>query len=66
MLNKLDQIVLKKKNIDLNKIDELVLARTSARAQKDFSEADRIRIELDSLGVELYDDEGKSRWRVKK
>jgi len=36
-------------------IDDLVFARTAARAQKDFKESDRIRDELAAMGVVLKD-----------
>ncbi len=36
-------------------IDELVAARTAAKANKDFAEADRIRDELNAMGVTVED-----------
>jgi cysteinyl-tRNA synthetase len=44
-------------------IDELVAARTAARKSKDFVEADRIRGELDALGIVLEDGPGGTIWR---
>jgi cysteinyl-tRNA synthetase len=40
-------------------------ARKAARAKKDFAEADRIRRELDSLGVLLEDSKGGTTWKYK-
>ncbi len=40
---------------DLKMIDEMVAARTAARARKDFKESDRIRDELAAMGVAIKD-----------
>ncbi|MCL5966378.1 MAG: cysteine--tRNA ligase [Deltaproteobacteria bacterium] len=40
-------------------------ARAAARARKDFAEADRIRKELDALGVLLEDGKGATKWKYK-
>ncbi|MDT8439017.1 MAG: cysteine--tRNA ligase [Wenzhouxiangellaceae bacterium] len=50
-------------NIDASRIDALVQARTEARAARDFASADRIRDELDALGIELEDGPDGTRWR---
>ncbi|MEX2165730.1 MAG: cysteine--tRNA ligase [Methyloceanibacter sp.] len=42
-------------NIDETKIDELMRSRNAARAAKDFKEADRIRAELEAMGITLKD-----------
>ena len=44
-------------------IDKLIDTRNIARANRDFSEADRIRDELMSLGVVLEDSKGITTWR---
>lgn len=44
-------------------IDALIEARNQARADKDWAEADRIRDELDALGIVLEDKDGKTIWR---
>jgi cysteinyl-tRNA synthetase len=44
-------------------IDALVDARNAARRKKDFAEADRIRGELDSLGIVLEDGPNGTVWR---
>jgi cysteinyl-tRNA synthetase len=48
---------------DAADIERLVAERTEARAQRDFSAADRIRDELAALGVVLEDGAGGTRWR---
>mgnify|MGYP001813032732 CR=1 FL=1 len=44
-------------------IDALIEARNQARANKDWAEADRIRDQLDALGIVLEDKDGKTIWR---
>lgn len=44
-------------------IDALIDARNQARTDKDWAEADRIRDELDALGIVLEDKDGKTVWR---
>jgi cysteinyl-tRNA synthetase len=44
-------------------IDALVAARNAARENKDWAEADRIRDELDAMGIVLEDKDGKTVWR---
>jgi cysteinyl-tRNA synthetase len=48
---------------DSSTIDELIAARNQARADKNWAEADRIRDELDAMGVVLEDKDGKTIWR---
>ncbi|MEX1250496.1 MAG: cysteine--tRNA ligase [Hyphomonas sp.] len=48
---------------DTARIDGLVAARISARAAKDWAEADRIRKALAEEGVEIMDGAGGSTWR---
>lgn len=44
-------------------IDALVAARNAARENKDWAEADRVRDELDGMGIVLEDKDGKTIWR---
>ncbi|MEM8636964.1 MAG: DALR domain-containing protein, partial [Pseudomonadota bacterium] len=48
---------------DTARIDELVAARDAARAIKNWSEADRIRDELASEGIEIMDGPDGASWR---
>jgi len=48
---------------DAEKIEALITARKQARENKDWAEADRIRDELDALGIVLEDKDGKTIWR---
>ncbi|MDT8283657.1 MAG: cysteine--tRNA ligase, partial [Gammaproteobacteria bacterium] len=44
-------------------IDGLIEARIAARESKNWSEADRIRDELEAMGIVLEDKDGKTIWR---
>ena len=44
-------------------VEHLVQARQQARARRDFAEADRIRAELDAMGVAIEDTRDGARWR---
>ena len=44
-------------------IDELIVRRSNARQSRNFEEADRIRLELDNLGVILEDGTTGTGWR---
>lgn len=48
---------------DSTDIDALIEARNQARESKDWAEADRIRDQLDTMGVVLEDKDGKTVWR---
>jgi cysteinyl-tRNA synthetase len=47
------------------KIEDLISARTAARAAKDWAEADRIRVQLAELNVEVMDGPAGATWRIK-
>jgi cysteinyl-tRNA synthetase len=47
------------------KVEALIAARIEARAAKDWPEADRIRAELDALGVVVMDRPQGATWRMK-
>jgi cysteinyl-tRNA synthetase len=46
-------------------IDKMIEQRNAARARKDYSEADRIRKELDAAGIVLEDSGPRTTWRRK-
>ena len=52
-------------NIDSNIIEELIEKRKQARKDKNFSEADNIRLELNNMGIEIEDTKDKTVWRSK-
>ena len=45
-------------------VEELIAARTEAKANKDFARADQIRAELNALGVTLEDLPNKTIWSI--
>lgn len=55
-----------KENLDVEKIEALILARNTARTDKNWAEADRIRKELSAMSVVLEDNAGETTWRVEK
>ncbi len=46
-------------------IDSLIAARAAAKKSKDFAEADRIRLELSSMGIEIKDTPQGTTWSRK-
>jgi cysteinyl-tRNA synthetase len=56
---------LKKGLVSLHEIDELISRRDSARKEKNWLEADRIREELNGKGIVIEDTPGGTLWKVK-
>ena len=52
-------------NIDKEKIEKLINDRNEARNRKDFSLADKLRLELSDMGIELEDTPKKTIWKIK-
>jgi cysteinyl-tRNA synthetase len=53
--------------VDADKVNALIDARNAARKAKNFKEADRIRDELNAMGIELEDHkDGSTAWKVKR
>jgi cysteinyl-tRNA synthetase len=52
--------------IDETLVDKLIEDRRTARAAKNFAEADRIRGELDAIGVLVKDGPEGTTWEVKR
>ena len=57
----------KKENLNINtaQVELLIAQRNEARSNKNFDDADRIRDELDKMGVILEDQDGETTWKVK-
>ena len=57
----------KKENLNINtaQVELLIAQRNEARLNKNFDDADRIRDELDKMGVILEDQGGETTWKVK-
>ena len=50
--------------VDAEQIEALIAARKQARADKNWAESDRIRDELQAMGVVLEDKQGVTTWRL--
>jgi cysteinyl-tRNA synthetase len=50
--------------VDAKQVDDLISARTAARARKDFRESDRIRDELAAMGVVIKDSKEGTTWEI--
>jgi cysteinyl-tRNA synthetase len=57
----------KKENLNINtaQVELLIAQRNEARSNKNFDDADRIRDELDKMGVILEDQGSETTWKVK-
>lgn len=64
-LLRLRDLRVKALGLDVGRIEALIAARQQARQTKDWAEADRVRAELDALGVEIMDSPEGTTWRVK-
>lgn len=65
-LTTLDDMLLREKNLDREKIDILVEQRVAARNAKNYKESDRLRDELNGLGIDIRDGANGSTWEVRK
>lgn len=52
-------------SLDADKIEALITARAEAKANKDYAEADRIRGEIEAMGVVLNDSREGTTWKAK-
>jgi cysteinyl-tRNA synthetase len=49
------------------RIERLIVAREAARKSKNWAQSDRIRAELDAMGIALKDNkDGTTSWEVKR
>ncbi|MFP4108502.1 MAG: DALR domain-containing protein, partial [Desulfonatronovibrio sp.] len=61
-LEELKQIRCRRNNIDADHIDSLIEKRQSARKSKDFALADKLRNELQEMGIEVMDTPDGAKW----
>ncbi|MFP4110404.1 MAG: cysteine--tRNA ligase [Desulfonatronovibrio sp.] len=61
-LEELKQIRCRRNNIDAHHIDSLIEKRQSARKSKDFALADKLRNELQEMGIEVMDTPDGAKW----
>ena len=55
----------KKSSIDENQLEILINKRDMARAEGKYEDADKIRNEIENMGVILEDKDGKTSWRLR-
>jgi len=65
-LKTLDDMLLAKKDLSRNEIDQLVIDRTKARTDKDWQRADEVRDKLKELGIAVMDSADGTHWEVDK
>ncbi len=65
-LTHLDELLLKKMNLERSRVEALVAERSAARAAKDFPRSDELRAELTALGISVSDTPEGSFWEVTK
>jgi cysteinyl-tRNA synthetase len=58
------KLKLKTTGIDEQELKELIALRHKARQEKNFAEADRIRLELEAKHIQLEDSPEGTKWRV--
>lgn len=65
-LIKLDDMLLKKLNLERSAVDALVAERTKAREAKDFAKSDEYRDKLINMGISVSDSASGTHWEVTK
>jgi cysteinyl-tRNA synthetase len=65
-LRTLDDMLLRRKNLDRGAIDKMVEERQQARLAKDFAKSDDLRKQLTEMGVMVQDTAAGSEWEVAK
>ncbi len=60
-----EDLLLGRLGLEREQIQELLLRRSQARAERNFSEADRIRDELAARGIQLLDSPQGTTWKIK-
>ena len=65
-LKKLDDHILQWKNLSREQIDFIVRERDTARKNKNFSAADKLRQKLTTMGIAVKDSPLGTSWEVKK
>lgn len=63
-LEELTALELKRLDLDPSKINDLVTARTQARTNKDWTQADQIRAQLSAMSVQVLDKPQGTTWRL--
>lgn len=65
ILSELNEILVREKNIDVQKVEHLIAERARARDEKDWGRADEMRDQLHGMGIEFKDGAEGTTWSVK-
>lgn len=65
-LNTLDDMILRRRGLTREKIQELVSERSKARADKQYARSDELRAELSKMGILVQDSPESTVWEVDK
>jgi cysteinyl-tRNA synthetase len=65
-LRTLDDMLLRKKELNRDQIDQMVTSRAQARVEKNYARSDELRAELTKMGVQVQDSADGSTWEVDK
>lgn len=65
LLERLNQILITEKDIDVDEVERLIQERGEARAQKNWAESDRLRDQLLGMGIDFKDTPDGTTWRVR-
>ncbi len=65
-LGRLDDMILRKRGLTRDAIDQLVVQRAQARTEKQYTKSDELRAELTKMGVLVQDSGEGSTWEVDK
>lgn len=60
----IQQYLIKAKNVDMDRVHELLEQRETARAEKNWAKADEVRDQLQTLGIAVMDTPGGTQWQV--
>lgn len=63
-LEQIKQYLIGKRGIDESQVSDLIAQRDQARLTKDWAEADRIRDQLNGMGIQIMDTPSGSQWQV--
>ena len=62
----LDQRLIELKQIDVEKVNQLIAKRNQVRANKDYKRSDEIRDQLNQMGISISDTPEGTYWEVTK
>jgi cysteinyl-tRNA synthetase len=63
-LKNIQEYLIKAKNVDMDRVHELLEQRETARTEKNWARADEVRDQLQTLGIAVMDTPGGTQWQV--